>query len=146
MLYKRKLIRTKIAEERKMKPELSIPYYDKEVREFLAKKILEEAQEVAEEILCDRWVTKGSLRRDRLKEELGDLYDISQGVMRYFGISQKGFHEAREAKVAKKGDFSQFYIWKKPTKLGRLVRPLMKLVIKLVQNIRSFFLAGYHTV
>ena len=69
---------------------------------FLAKKVIEEAQEVAEELYVEP--VPNYLR---VLEELADLQEAMNAVMQYFGMTPEGLKETMRQKAETKGTFSR---------------------------------------
>lgn len=92
-----KLIRDKIPEiclKNNVIPKVRTAKDDKEYRLYLQKKIREEAIEIAKEKDIDK-----------LKEEIVDLIEVSNCLIKAFGISQKELEKIRKEKNKKRGSF-----------------------------------------
>ena len=94
-----KLIRDKIPEiclKNGVIPEVRIAKDNKEYRLYLQKKILEEAQEIAKE------------RKPRkLKEEIADLIEVINCLVKTLGVSKKEIEKKRKEKNKKRGSFNK---------------------------------------
>lgn len=92
-----KLVRDKIPEiclKNNATPEVRIAKDDKEYRLYLQKKIREEAREVAKEKDIDK-----------LKDEIADLVEVSNCLIKTLGISKKEVEKIRKEKNEKRGSF-----------------------------------------
>jgi predicted house-cleaning noncanonical NTP pyrophosphatase (MazG superfamily) len=70
-----------------------------EMAELLNKKLQEECLEVSEEL------TKDSLEKDKLVEELGDVLEVIDSICSHYKISKKELMKIKDAKRLKKGSF-----------------------------------------
>jgi predicted house-cleaning noncanonical NTP pyrophosphatase (MazG superfamily) len=94
-----KLIRDKIPEiclKNGAIPEVRIAKNNKEHRLYLQKKILEEAQEVANE-----------KSYKKLKEEIADLIEVINCLVKTLNISKKEIEKIRKEKNKKRGSFNK---------------------------------------
>jgi len=105
MIPFKKLIRKKVAEDHLSRDEASVIILKtaKEKRAALAEKILEEAQEVADELLKDRIVKKN------LTEELADVCEVLYTICLELNISDIKLQNIQDDKYELKGGFEDFY-------------------------------------
>jgi predicted house-cleaning noncanonical NTP pyrophosphatase (MazG superfamily) len=98
----KKLIRDKIPELIEDKSRLSRESDSKRLREYMAAKVLEEAQEVSEALL------HGSEKE--LTEEIGDLYEILDRVIQESRTSLFTIQSQRKLKCLRFGGFGHNWI------------------------------------
>ena len=94
-----KLVRDKIPEiclKNGAVPEIRIAKNNKEYRLYLQRKILEEAKEIAKE-------TKSR----KLKEEIADLVEVINCLIKTLDISKKEIEKIRKEKDQKRGGFNK---------------------------------------
>lgn len=108
----KKLVRDKLAKKFISIDENSIEYLkdEKLIRKYLAKKIIEEANEVSEEIL------KGRLNKNHLMEEIGDLQEVMYTLSYHFDLNPEDIKEIRDEKYENKGGFEEFTLKVKKVK------------------------------
>ena len=103
-----KLIRDKIPEiclKNGAIPKVRKAKDKKEYRQYLQKKIQEEAMEIAKECSLNK-----------LKEEVVDLVDVINCLMKILGISKKEIEKIRKEKNRERGGFRKRLILLKTTK------------------------------
>lgn len=108
----KKLIRNKLAKKFLQKDSESVIYLtdEKKIRKYLALKIVEEAREVAEEILKD------DFNEIDFAEEVADLTEILNTSVIHFDVDHFRIDLAKVGKFEKKGGFSDFALKVKKVK------------------------------
>ena len=108
----KKLIRNKLAKKFLQKDPESVIYLtdEKKIRRYLAAKIMEEAQEVADEIL------RPVFKENNFCEEMADLEEILKDTVIYLGVEPDGIDLASLNKRGEKGSFSDFALKVKKVK------------------------------
>ncbi len=93
----KKLVRNKIKEIIEKKGQKSIGYFsnEKERRDLLAAKLVEEAEEFS---------------KDKNEEELADLQEVIEEICKVYGFSKKKINHIQKKKKKEKGGFCMGYV------------------------------------